>query len=62
MDTQRINVQEEKPDLTPFLDNGIHVKAAEWLHRNIFQPVDDLIDWLDSRFTKKLVEENTPKK
>lgn len=62
MDTQRLNNFDPEPDLSPYLENSpLHV-VAEFLHNNIFQPFDRLLEWLDTRFTKKLVEENLPPK
>lgn len=49
-------------DLKPYLNNHLHVRLADWLYRSFFQPVLDLVDRLQRRWTAKWVESNIPKK
>lgn len=45
-----------REDIKSYLDNSLLARLAEVIHRNIFQPIDDLIDRIDVHFTKKMVE------
>lgn len=53
---------DEQVDLSPFLKKGFFYGALEALYRYIFQPLDQLMDRISASFTRKWVEDNTPKK
>lgn len=48
-------------DMGPFLKKGPHYEVAEVLHRYFFQPIDDLLDRLKSRWTRRFCEDNLSK-
>jgi hypothetical protein len=48
-------------DLKPYLNNGLHVIVADWLYRTIFQPIVNVVESVETHFTRKWCERNTPK-
>ncbi len=52
---------DEPVDLSPYLKKGFFYGALEALYRYIFQPLDQLMDNISARLTRKWVEDNTPK-
>lgn len=43
-------------DLNPYLDNSRTSRCAEFLYRNIFEPLEKLADRVSTSWTRKWVE------
>lgn len=52
--------EQEKVDLTPYMNNGLHVRFADWLYRWFFQPVVDLLDRIERWSTRRWCEKQIP--
>jgi hypothetical protein len=46
-------------DVRPFLKKGPHYAVAEFLYRHIFQHLDNLLDRISARYTRKWCEDNS---
>lgn len=46
-------------ELQPFLKKGVQYRIAEVLYRNIFQPIDNLLDRISAYFTRQWCEDNS---
>jgi len=49
---------EQEVSLKPFLKKGLRYSIAEVLYRYFFQPIDNLLERLSTRFTRKFIEKN----
>lgn len=53
-------MDEDKVDLTLYMDNRLHVRMADWLYRTVFQPLVNLVEKMEIYFTRKWCEKQIP--